>query len=108
MEVSQRSNYATGPDDVYDIKLGPGKLYSLTGYNSNAAERYIQVFDKLGQPTNGDKAIFVVRAAADSAFFFESMRIPWKFENGIWVATSSTALTLTVADIDMIVTAIYA
>lgn len=108
MEVLQRSNYATGPDDIYDIKLAPGKLYSVTGFNSNAAERYIQLHDKLGQPTTGDKPVLVLKASADSAFYFESLRIPWKFENGIWVATSTTALTLTVGDIDMLVCAIYA
>jgi hypothetical protein len=94
---------ANGGANVVQITVasGPARLYGFQGINSNAAARFIQVFDTPSAVANGAVPQVVITAAIAgnfSAFFGDTGR--W-FDRGIVIATSSTLATLTLGSADM-------
>lgn len=88
------------------VKSGPGKLYGFQGYNSGAAQ-FILVLDATSLPANGAVPCFPIAVAATSvfsAFFGDTGRA---FEQGIILANSSTAPTLTIGAADCFFDAQY-
>lgn len=88
------------------VKSGPGKLYGFQGYNSGAAQ-FVLVLDAVSLPANGAVPCFPIAVGATSvfsAFFGDTGRA---FEQGIVLANSSTAPTLTIGAADCFFDAQY-
>jgi hypothetical protein len=81
------------------VKTGPGRLYNLTVFNSNAAAQFILLFDAVALPANGTAACTVLKVAtvASQVFNWNPGRV---FLTGIVVVNSSTEPTLTVGAAD--------
>ena len=83
------------------IKSGDGKLYGFTVFNSNAATRFILLYEATAVPSNGDTnfvAPFAVAATSTLLVSFGDVGRP--FVNGCLLvnSTTSTSLTLGAAD----------
>jgi hypothetical protein len=87
------------------VKAIPGILYSVSGFNNNAAVRYIQTFDVRGDagvPGNGVIPLGpVVLAAGSASFSLDFGARGQEFKYGILVVCSTTGPTLTIAGNDM-------
>ena len=87
------------------VKKTQGKLYGASIYNQNAAARFVLLFDATALPANGTAALatYPIAAAAAGAgalgLYFGS--VGRAFEQGIVIALSTSAGTLTVAGADM-------
>jgi hypothetical protein len=81
--------------NVLEVKGAPGSLLEVYGFNDAAsAVLYLMVFDQLTSPTNGTAPVDVFRLNAASSFDI-GFSSPLVCENGIWLAASTTAGTLT-------------
>lgn len=80
------------------VKASPGRLYSLTGFNSGAAQ-WIQIHDAASLPadTAVPKVIVYVGANQNFSIDYKNGRT---FENGIVVCNSSTGPTKTIGGAD--------
>lgn len=76
------------------LKAAPGVLLSLHVLNTNAAVRYIQVFDSATVPADATVPDLVIAVQATSS---KEVRLEVPFTVGISIATSSTAGTKTLA-----------
>lgn len=75
-------------------------LVALTINNTNAAAQFVQLHESTSLPANGaiPATVFTAPAAGDK---FVAYSLPGRyFENGIVVANSSTAATLTIGAAD--------
>lgn len=88
------------------IKTGPGRLFNLTIYNSNAAAQFFLLFDAAAIPANGTSACTVLKVATVASQLFN-----WNpgrtFLTGIVVVNSSTEPTLTIGAADSFYDAQY-
>jgi hypothetical protein len=85
----------------FQVAAGPCRLFGFQGINSNAAARFIQVFDFVGTVVNPQVPTVVITAAIAgnfSAAFGTEGR--W-FDRGIVIATSTTLATFTAGSADM-------
>lgn len=88
------------------IRTRPRILYSCSGYMSNAAIRYIQIFDAVALPPNGAiPKLVTIAPAGPSSFAFTIPTRGIEFLNGIVVAISTTGPTLTLGAAEMWVNA---
>ena len=88
-------------DSIARVKAALGNLFSLVGHNTNAATRYVMIFDQATAPVNGNVPALVTAAPANGDFELKGFeQWPWHFENGLYVALSTTddVLTLAVAE----------
>jgi hypothetical protein len=87
------------------VKKVGGKLYGASVFNQNAAARFVLIFDSPALPANGVAALATYPIAANAAgtgalgLYFGS--VGRAFEQGIVIALSTTAGTLTIAGADM-------
>ncbi len=87
---------AGAPSESAVIKASSGLLYKVQAYNNTADTVYLQVFDSASLPDNGAiPALAPQPIAANSFAAFEFATWGRPFTNGIVVAVSSTAATLT-------------
>lgn len=85
----------------HTIKASAGKLYGVSVLNTNAAARFILLFDAKGTVANGAIPVAVFTAAAGPAnlgLYFGS--VGRAFEQGIVIANSTTSSTLTLGSAD--------
>ena len=76
------------------VASGPAYLFGFTVSNSNAAARFIQVFDKNAFPANG--AVPVVCVSCPTVADKEMLWIPpRRMDRGIVICSSTTQNTLT-------------
>lgn len=91
------------------VKAGPGLMFGFSVLNTNGAAQFIQVHDTAGiVPANGavPVASFTVAASANLAL---SWIFPGRFfRQGMTLANSSTAATLTIGAADCFFDAQYA
>ena len=52
-DTGVQTNYSTAYEASHIMKMGPGQLVSLLGYNSKASAQFIQVFDATAVPADG-------------------------------------------------------
>jgi hypothetical protein len=86
------------------VKKTQGKLYGASVYNQNVAARFVLLFDAVSLPANGTAAlatygIGVAGSTGNLGLYFGS--VGRAFEQGIVIALSTTAGTLTLAGADM-------
>jgi hypothetical protein len=72
----------------------PVKLYAVIGYNSAGSPEFVQVFNTETSPTNGTVPVFSIPVAAGQYFSFDFSYYGADLDN-VWVASSSTASSLT-------------
>jgi len=90
------------------VKASAGKLYGVSVLNTNVAARFILLFDLNRAPVNGDVPVAVFTAAAGPSnlgLYFGS--VGRAFEQGIAIANSTTAATLTLGAADSFFDAQY-
>lgn len=82
------------------IKAASGALYSITGYNDNAGDQFIQIHDSATLPADTAVPAVSFVAPAKENFTFNFEEIGRQFENGIVVCNSSTVATKTIGVAD--------
>lgn len=85
---------------TFQLSAAPGVLYSVSGYNSNAAAQFIQLYDAVALPANGAVPAFNISVPPASNFSIDFGSSGRNFINGIWVGNSSTAPTKTTGAAD--------
>lgn len=108
--VNYKALYNTHNDGYQVVYTGQGKLIEVIVCNSAASTKYLQVFDATSLPTNGTvPTVATLAIAATSTATLELSHVGGLVvQNGIVVAESSTALTLTSSGTDLLVTTFYA
>lgn len=83
------------------VKTGPGTFYSITMTNTNAAARFLQVFDAVKLPADGTVPLF-----SRSVPIADSLLLQWTnghtFLYGLVVCNSTTAASKTLGAADSI------
>lgn len=84
------------------VKGGLTTLYGFSGYNSNAAAQFIQVFDaaSLGAVATGAVPEILVKAGGASNFSYDAGHNGRRFLRGVVIANSSTGPTYTAGAAD--------
>lgn len=83
------------------VKITPGVLFGLTGYNSKASAQFIQLHDATLLPAEGAIPVAVFTVAATSNFSLDFGLKGRKFDKGIVICNSSTAQTKTIGSADI-------
>lgn len=93
--------YSARLEKSAQVKSGPGIMYSVTLTNTNAAARFLQVFDATTLPADGVLPLF-----SRSIPTADSLTLTWTtgvtFEQGIIVCNSTTAASKTLGAADSI------
>jgi hypothetical protein len=88
------------------VKTGPGTFYSITMTNTNAAARFLQVFDARDLPATGAIPLF-----SRSIPLGDSLTLTWTvghtFGVGLIVCNSTTAASLTLGTVDSLFDVTY-
>lgn len=89
------------------IRVAPGTLLDINGFNNSAAVRFFMLFDAVAVPGNGTAAVTVVIRVPPTSNFSITLANGQgrQFATGIAWATSSTLATLTLAAAEMLVNA---
>lgn len=97
------TNYTTPTVEASKVvKASAGTLFVISGFNQNAADRYVHVFDATAVPADGATPAIVIYAVGDSTFGYGAPAMYGRyFSTGITIAFSSTLETLTIAGADM-------
>ncbi len=82
------------------VKITPGVLFGLTGYNSKASAQFIQLHDATLLPADGSIPVAVFTVAASSNFSLDFGLKGRKFDKGIVLVNSSTGPTKTIGSAD--------
>ncbi len=99
----------TGFQSSVQVKHGPGVLYSVDGFNNNGGTRFIQLIDEENLPPDGYPVGLPVIAVATVVGFSRDFGAKGlRFDNGLWIVTSSTVNTKTIGAVDMLVSARFA
>lgn len=88
------------------VKVTAGRLHWISVFNGNAAQRFFQVFDSATVPLDGAIPTYIQALSATSSSAKELAFPPegFKFTNGLYVCTSSTGPTKTLAAADLFYT----
>ena len=95
------------------VKAGNGIIYGVEGYNNNGATRHIQFWDwhdDYPPPNNtpGDRLIWEIPGIATATAFSRDFgQRGMRFEDGLWIVSSSTTQVLTISAADMLCWARY-
>ncbi len=82
------------------VKSGPGLLFGFSVYSSNGGNQFIQLHDLEAAPATGavPSAVFTIATVSNLAV---SYIFPGRFfQQGIWIANSSTGPTYTAGSAD--------
>lgn len=97
-EIRRYSSAALEASHV--VKDSKGMLHSLTFTNTNAAARYLQVFDANALPADSTVPAITIQVAAGATINLNYDMAPLPFQSGIVVCNSSTAGTKTIGAAD--------
>lgn len=89
------------------IKASAGTLYKITGYNNNAAVRYLQIANLVSLGADGTIPAWVYAIPATSSFAIDWGIYGRRFTTGIVACFSTTLATKTIAAADMWLNASY-
>ena len=73
------------------IKAAPGTVYLVDGYNSNAAARYLKLYNKASAPTVGTDTPFLTKYLAPQSAFSIPVPAGLQFSAGIAYALTTAA-----------------
>jgi hypothetical protein len=79
---------------------GPVVVYSLDGYNSNAAARFIQLHDAASLPSDGAAPVLFISVPASSNFALSFGPNGRTFAKGCVICNSTTGPTKTIGTAD--------
>jgi hypothetical protein len=82
------------------VKSGAGSLVAVTGFNNNAAARFLHIFDTQGALANGMVPVVVISVAIAGNYSQNWTSLGRAFARGIVLANSTTAATLTLGTAD--------
>lgn len=82
---------AAASTNATSVKAGPGIVYLIDGYNSNAAARYLKLYNKASAPTVGTDTPILTRYLAPQASFSLSLPAGLSFSAGIAYALTTGA-----------------
>lgn len=87
---------------IVTIPGGQARLHRVTATNTNAAQRFIQIFDATSLPSNGATPLitFPLATTASTIPPLDLGVYGRVFQNGIVIANSSTEATLTLGSAD--------
>lgn len=88
------------------VKASAGRLFLLTGYNSNAATQFVQVHDAAAVPSDTAVPVYTF-AVPQGNFSLDLTNVGDYFTNGIVVCNSSTGPTKTIGADDCWFVALY-
>jgi hypothetical protein len=88
------------------VKSGPGQLFDFSVLNTNAATRYIQLYDQISLPASGAVPIRVY-SVATAVTLDPAWATPMAFRTGIVIANSTTSATYTAGSADQWIYAQY-
>ena len=88
-------------------KASAGTLLGFAGVSLSASDQYIQIHDLAAVPGDGAIPIFCVKANAADNFFLDLSKWGITMSNGIVIANSSTAATLTIGPADCLFYVLY-
>ena len=104
--VGQIKSNTTWDNDLLVSAVGTVML-GLLGSSKNSADQYVMVFDSAAAVSNGTAPkIHPIFIAAEDNFYIEIPVRGMTFDNGIYVANSTTNTTLTLGSADCWFTAI--
>lgn len=89
------------------VKASAGTLYRISGYNNNAAARFLQIHNTTSLPADGVVPAWVVSVPLTASFTFDWGVYGRRFATGITVCFSTTLATKTIAAADMWLNASY-
>ena len=89
------------------IKASAGTLYKISGYNNNAAIRYLQLHNTTTLPADGVVPAWVYPVPLTGGFEFDWGIFGRRFTTGITACFSTTLATKTIAAADMWLNASY-
>lgn len=74
------------------VRQGPVRLFSIGIYNPAAAATFVQLFDTLAAPTVGT-TVPILQFGLNTLTARDVVAPPdgWLFQNGLWIAASTTA-----------------
>jgi len=80
---------------AWDIGTGPARLGVVAGYvrGAPAVPFWIQLFDQVASPVNGDIPIVILPMPANQVMFSYALPLIWT--NDLYISASSTELTYT-------------
>lgn len=100
-------NYASRKlESAAQVKTTDGWLYGFTFTNTNAAARFVQVFDAPSVPADGAVPLLAKSVAAGDAVGF-SWLPPRRFESGLVICNSTTQASKTIGTADSLFDAQY-
>lgn len=88
------------------VKASAGRLFLLTGYNSNAATQFIQIHDAAAVPADTAVPVYTF-AVPQGNFSLDLTNVGDYFSTGIVVCNSSTGPTKTIGADDCWFVALY-
>lgn len=94
------NNRSVAYENTRQLKSGPGVLFGLSVYNSNASTQFVQIHDAAAIPADGAVPAFFFPVATASAVFVQYAPPGRFFKQGIVVCNSSTGPTKTVGSAD--------
>lgn len=97
------TNYTTPAVEASKvISLLPCKLFVISGFNQNAADRYVHIFNRITLPSLGNVPDFVLYASTGSTFGYTAPILYGRyFSTGLTIGLSTTLATYTAAAADM-------
>jgi len=104
--VGQIKSNTTWDNDLLVSAVGTVML-GLLGSSKNSSDQYVMVFDSAAAVSNGTAPkIHPIFISALDNFYIEIPVRGMKFDNGIYIANSSTNTTLTIGSADCWFTAV--
>src|ERR1044071_1306369 len=83
------------------IRTGPGRLYSLFGFNNKASAQYLQVFDALAVPADGAvPRLPPLYVASLTSFYYDFGEVGAGFTIGLCWSNSSALAQKTIGSAD--------
>jgi len=89
------------------VKASAGTLYRISGYNNNAAVRFLQIANLAALGADGTVPAVVLAIPAQSSFEYVWPVYGRRFSTGITICFSTTVATKTIAGADMWLNASY-
>ena len=106
MQQCQRHNSA-GLAASLIVKDAKGWLIAVVFVNTNAAARFLQVFDSATLPADTAVPLISISVAAGATYVLSFPGFAAPMQNGIVLCNSSTAATKTIGAADSLFTALY-
>ncbi len=100
VEGSYQNSTSTSYESSRVIKGSAGKLYGVSGYNSNSSQQFIQIHNSSNVPADSSIPVITFTVPGGSPFSIDFGPVGRSFSNGIVVCNSSTGPLKTIGSND--------